>query len=98
MTTATEFFDLLDAEVDRLLNVSDAENALFDLFSGLTNELKQRSGTSAGISAMSEYIFLQFIKRSLEIKLGITFQQEPKDPRIFKSDKLRLVHDIDNSP
>jgi len=98
MTTATSFFDLLDTGVEGLLNASDAEDALFELFEGLTRELKERTGTSAGISGLSEYLFFQFIKRSLERNLGIKFQRKNlKDRGIFWSEKLLLTHDTDIS-
>jgi hypothetical protein len=98
MNTATDFFDLLDKEIDRLLNVSDAENALFDLFSGFTHKLKERAGTSAGISGLSEYVFFQFVKRSFENKLGIEFQRKDlKNRGIFRSDEFLLTHDTDIS-
>jgi hypothetical protein len=98
MNTGSAFFDQLDQKIDELLNVDHAENALIDLYSGLTSALKDRIGTAAGITGLSEYVFFQYIKRSLEERSGAMFRNEDlKDTLIFRSEKLLLTHDIDIS-
>jgi hypothetical protein len=98
MNTGSSFFDQLDHKIDELLKVDHAENALIDLYSGLTSALKDRIGTAAGITGLSEYVFFQYIKRSLEVRSGAMFRNEGlKDTLIFRSEKLLLTHDIDIS-
>lgn len=87
-------FDGLDQRIEALLNIENAENDLMGLYSELTNALKEKSGTGAGITGLSEYVFFQFIKRSLEEKIGNLFRSEDrKDIKIFRTDRLLLTHD-----
>ena len=93
-----------DELVDQALNSDQPDKVIFEIYNILTRgKIKEQKGTSAGFTGLIEFLYFQYIKRSIECKFNTTFEPiEPIKPKKnyyfqadFDSKKIILSSDIE---
>lgn len=97
MELSNQLFKVLDDYVDKCNLEYSPENQLIDGYFDIWEGLKQRVGSSAGYTGVSEYLFFQYILKKISHLTGESFEpiKRTKYTYIFQSKKFTMTHDVD---
>lgn len=91
-----DILNLLDQRIEQCLSVENPEKELITTYFELWSSLKERVGTSAGFTGLSEYLFFRYVLRRIEQRTQTHFKAEKhtNETYIFRSADFLLTHDF----